>query len=187
MSDAIIVAIIGLVGTLSTAIMNNWTVIFPLENRKKSNIRYKLSLIVALLTVATSIIVFTYQDRTPILDPIVTIIDVRDANRAQIDYNNAPFHVQVRGNSQNALKFFVYLVVGDSNALWIQPEQSLGLNTNGDFVADCYLGIKDDPASLNKSYHISAVVTDQSYSAHTPLNKKTVLAQSKAIVLFRTK
>ena len=124
----------------------------------------------------------------PAQSPTITLTgDVSDAAGMRVNSNTAPFKIRVRGTVQNAQMFFVYLVVDDSNALHIQPVQSLGPKTDGDFVAYCYLGIQNDPASVNKYYRIFSVVTNKPYSDYSPLDKNTVLAESTAIELFRTR
>jgi hypothetical protein len=190
MSDTVIVSIIGLVGTIGTAIISNWDKLFQNRTRKdappkslrKNGIRYKATLIFAILSIGIIGMVFNFQK------PKVTLTsDVRDIAGLQVELNKAPFQVRVRGDAKNAQNHFVYLVVDDSHVLWIEPLQGLGPKTKGDFVALCYLGIQSDTMSINKPYRIFAVVTNKPYSDYDHLDKETVIAQSNAIELVRTR
>ncbi|MBN1638757.1 MAG: hypothetical protein JW866_07310 [Ignavibacteriales bacterium] len=108
-----------------------------------------------------------------------------DQNHNEIEDKSAPFIIYIEGTVSNAKDKFLYLIVDDSNALWIQP--GLGANINGEFSGNYYLGIKDDPNSLNKWYKIFAVITNKEYKAYEHLDMKTVIAESKKIKLYRTK
>lgn len=120
--------------------------------------------------------------------PTVTLAeDVSDVDGQAVELKAAPFQIRVKGIAQNAGRLFVYLVVDDSHALHIQPVQSLGPNTDGKFTANCYLGIQNDPNSVRKFYRIFVVVTGKSYLDYSHLDKSTVLAQSKALELYRIK
>lgn len=108
-----------------------------------------------------------------------------DKDHNEIEDKAAPFIIYVEGIASNAKDNFLYLIVDDGNALWIQP--GLGPNINGVFAGNCYLGIKDDPNSLNKWYRVFAGITDKKYKPYEHLDMKTVKAESKKIKLYRIK
>jgi hypothetical protein len=119
--------------------------------------------------------------------PTVTISDnVEDENGDPIAKNSAPFKIRVNGTVSNAEDLYLYLVVNDGNAAYIQPED-LVLEANGAFEGYCYLGIGDDPESLNKEYEIFAVVTETEYDDYKHLDQKTVKARSNTISATRTR
>jgi hypothetical protein len=122
------------------------------------------------------------------LFPIISISrDVRDERNARIDTMKAPFIVRVKGTVSYARRFYVYLVVNDDHAEWIEPTTGLGANVNGDFSGKCYLGVKDDRNSLDKWYKVSAVVTNREYEEYEKLDRKTLIVQTTTIELFRTR
>jgi len=137
-----------------------------------------LGLMLSLLLTACEI--FPSQQPTS----IVSIEDnIEDENGNPIDKSSAPFKVRVRGTVSNAQGLYLYLVVDDGNAQWIQP--GLGQNVEGDFEENVYLGIENDPDSLNKQYRIFAVVTDKEHRENEHLDRGRIKASSAEIDLFR--
>ncbi len=117
--------------------------------------------------------------------PVVRIEDsLRDENGHLVANDSAPFHVGVRGTVAEATGLYLYLVVDNGRAEYIQP--GLGQNIAGDFEGDCYLGLKDDPSSLHKPYKIFAVLTDKVYHEYDSLDQASVQATSNLIELWRT-
>jgi hypothetical protein len=82
------------------------------------------------------------------------------------------------------MNYYVYLIVEDNNQGWIVP--GLGAHVDKYFAGECYLGKKDDIASLNKKYLVYAVVTNREYTPYTIFDRKTIIEQSNVIPLFRT-
>jgi hypothetical protein len=101
-----------------------------------------------------------------------------------IETKHSPFHIYVNGQVSNAMNYYVYLIVEDNNQGWIVP--GLGAHVDKYFAGECYLGKKDDIASLNKKYLVYAVVTNREYTPYTIFDRKTIIEQSNVIPLFRT-
>ncbi len=116
--------------------------------------------------------------------PNVTLKTVGDTRWSPIKFASAPFKVGIKGSVNDTRDKYVYLVVKDPTAEWIQP--GLGANVQGEFEGWCYLGIETDPRSMGISYTIFGVVTDRAYSEHEQLDRKTVKAESKHIQVTRT-
>ena len=119
--------------------------------------------------------------------PNITIIDdIRDEQNNVIQRTASPFKILVRGTVSHANNLFVYLVVCDFSAEWIEPVECLGANIDKDFSGYCYLGIIDDPNSMNKLYKVFAVVTDREYKSYEHLDRKTIKAESNKLDVYRT-
>ena len=103
-----------------------------------------------------------------------------------VDRRNAPFHIYVKGVATNSINYYVYLVVNDNYAEWIEPINGLGAHVDNKFIGECFLGKKDEVASLNKLYTIYAVVVNREYMAFNILDRKTIISQSNIIELYRT-
>lgn len=97
---------------------------------------------------------------------------------------SAPYNIQLNGTVINAENLFVYLIVDDGYAQFVQP--GLGQNTSRDFAGSSYLGIESDSRSLNKLYKIFAVVTDKKYKEYDVLEQSTIKARSNIIEALRT-
>jgi hypothetical protein len=97
----------------------------------------------------------------------------------------APFDVSVEGSVSRAAERYLYLVVDDGNAEYVEP--GLGYGYDGGFSAKAYLGIKEDPNSKNKDYSVFAVVCTQEHKEYEQLDRKSVLATSQTIRLHRAK
>jgi hypothetical protein len=112
----------------------------------------------------------------------VTINKIEGNGSALIE---APYAVLVKGTASIADGSYVYLVVNDGNAEYVQPD--LVQLANGNFEGYCFLGEEKDPNSINKMYSIYAIVTDTKYGANARLNHGTINAVSNAIDLYRTR
>lgn len=108
---------------------------------------------------------------------------IGDENFIPIDLSKSPFKVSVQGIATHTKNKFVYLVVKDSTAEWIQP--GLGKNVQGEFEGWCYLGIKDDFVSTGKSYVIFGVVTNRVHGEYEHLDRESIMGESKHIQLTR--
>jgi len=115
---------------------------------------------------------------------VVNIVSIADQNGNEITRNSVPFIISVEGTVANAKSLYLYLVVNDGNAEWIQP--GLGANMDKSFSGNCYLGEIQSSESLNKWYRILAVVTNTSHNKYDHLKRETVVAQSDVIKLYRT-
>ncbi|MCX6122180.1 MAG: hypothetical protein NTX44_11260 [Ignavibacteriales bacterium] len=104
-----------------------------------------------------------------------------------VDRGHAPLHVRVKGAVSNAMNYYVYIIVNDDIAEWIEPVTGLGARVDGYFSGDCFLGKSNDKAYLNKLYKVYAVVTDREYQNFSILDRKTIITKSNEIELFRTK
>lgn len=102
-----------------------------------------------------------------------------------VDLEKAPFEVTIVGTVSHAKNKYLYLVVDDGRAEWIEP--GLGYGYNGEFYGKAYLGIKDDINSLNKWYSVFAVVVDKEHNKFSHLDKKVVKAKSEIIRLYRVR
>jgi len=109
----------------------------------------------------------------------ISLIDNFDGNY------NVGFRVEIRGNVSCNKDLFVYLVVNDYHAEWIQPTAGLGKYVDGPFDGYCYLGVIDSPDSINKTYKVFAVITSKAYNEYEHLDKETLVAKSNEIRLIR--
>lgn len=116
--------------------------------------------------------------------PTVSITSIHNEQGRIIDKNVAQFIVLVRGVAENTKSKFVYLIVKDASAEWIQP--GLGNNVTGEYEARAYLGESDNPLSIGSSYTIFTVVTDKPSQQHGHLDRKSIMAESKHIRLIRS-
>lgn len=108
---------------------------------------------------------------------------LQDAAGNLVPLRDAPFQVRVHGVAANAGKHYVYLVVEDAAARWIEP--GLGSNINGAFDGHCYLGEEAYPGKPT-AYSVFAVVTNREYRSFDRLENGSILARSDAIELVRT-
>jgi hypothetical protein len=120
------------------------------------------------------------------LDSYVTNVMV-DTMNSPVDNKHAPFKVRVEGVVSNAKNYYVYVVVNDGYAEWIEPVTGLGANVDGNFSCECYLGESGKDKYLNRLYKVYAVVTNREYKEFKKLDRKTIKAKSDEIELFRTK
>lgn len=120
-------------------------------------------------------------------DGIVINDDLKDKQNNSIDKNQAPFIVKVTGKVSGAKNNYVYLVVKNINAEYVQPKGSLGINVDGNFSGYCYLGIENDRQSLGQSYTLSAVIVNREYGSHEILQRKTIIKESNKFELIRTR
>jgi hypothetical protein len=98
----------------------------------------------------------------------------------------APFIVRVKGTAAHVNGLFVYLVVRDANAEWIQPTGGLGRVVGSEFSGGCHLGDqKDREKSINQEYECFAVATTAEYSEYQRLDGATVKARSNVVRLLR--
>jgi len=120
--------------------------------------------------------------------PSITILEeISDTRHEKIQSDDAPHIIYTRGVASNSKNYYIYLVVNDFNAEWIQPTSGLGKNVEKDFSGNCYLGIANDSGSRKKWYEISAVATDREYKEYDHLDRKTIKAESNKIKLYRTR
>jgi hypothetical protein len=102
-----------------------------------------------------------------------------------VDLEKAPFEISIIGTVSHAKDKYLYLVVDDKHAEWIEP--NLGYGYNGEFYGTAYLGNKDDENSLNKWYSVFAVVVDKEHNKFSHLDKKAIKAKSEIIRLYRVR
>jgi len=94
-----------------------------------------------------------------------------------------PFKVFVKGTASISDDLYVYLIVYDGVAEYVQPEV-IQTADNG-YEGYCYLGEENNPKAINKRYTVFAVVTDQKHGSHTRLDRNTVKAISNPIEFYR--
>ena len=116
-----------------------------------------------------------------IVEPNISINTIQRDREVLID---VPYQVFIKGTATIPEDWFVYLIVYDGVAEYVQPEV-LRTEENG-FEGYCYLGEETDSKSINKRYTVFAVVTDQAHQRHTKLNPDSVKARSNSIELYRT-
>jgi hypothetical protein len=104
-----------------------------------------------------------------------------------VDKEHAPQRVRVKGVASNAMNYYVYVIVNDDIAEWIEPVTGLGAHVDNNFSGECFLGESRNKAYRNKLYKVYAVITNREYQKYNHLDRKTVIAQSNEIELFRTK
>jgi hypothetical protein len=112
-------------------------------------------------------------------------MEVLSGDNSVVDPRSSPFSVFVRGTVANAKQHYTYLVVNDYVHEYIEPISGLGFGVDADFSGYCYLGIENDPASMNKKYSISAVVTSTAYKESDHLDRLNLLAESNKLLLYR--
>jgi hypothetical protein len=118
-------------------------------------------------------------------DPQITIsTNLEDKVGNILDVKDAPYEIFVRGTLSNTKKLYVYLVVDDGNAQWIQPDVT---NTNSEFTGYAYLGEPNDQPSNFKRYSVYAVLVDKKYKVKDKLDTASVIAYSNRVELIRTK
>lgn len=104
-------------------------------------------------------------------------------NTGEVDLDNAPFVIPIQGTVSHAKRKYLYLVVYNDNAEWIQP--GLGYGYDGEFMTNAYLGIKHDDNSM-KTYSVFGVVSNREHKQYEHLDRKSVLVTSKIIRIRRT-
>lgn len=170
----IVAALIGLVGIIYSKT--------PRKKTKRGTKKpHQIILILSILLLIVAAAVFSY--RHWFLPQVSIDKRIMDERGSAVDKNKAPFRIFVDGSVSNAEGLFLYLVVDDGNAEYIMP--GLGQGYNGNFSGTCYLGVEDDPKSLNKRYIVFAVVTDRKYKKFEHLNRTSMKATSNRIKLFR--
>ena len=102
-----------------------------------------------------------------------------------VDLEETPFEIPIVGTVSHAKNKYLYLVVDDNHAEWIEP--NLGYGYNGEFYGTAYLGVIDDKNSLNKWYSVFAVVVDKEHNKFSHLDKKSLKAKSEIIRLYRVR
>jgi len=119
--------------------------------------------------------------------PTIMIDDITDARGEKVDETNAPFIIHITGKVFNAMHLYVYIVVDDSEAAWIQSTVGLGYmaSQNFDFLGHCTLGMPNEPLYTDKRYIVFAIVSNIEYERYQKLDATTVVAKSNEIVLFR--
>ena len=126
------------------------------------------------------------QEKNETQNQSVSLVgDPKDENDNVVDKKRAPYKVRIRGTALNANGYYVYLVVNDSNAEWVQAGAGLGANIAKDFSGHCFLGNPDDNHSLNKWYEIFAVITNRAYKAQEHLDRGTIKAESSERIRLR--
>lgn len=100
-----------------------------------------------------------------------------------INPEKAPFAVRLDGTVTHLGTKYLYLIVDDGNAEWVQP--GLGGKYDGRFYATAYLGIKDDPKSIGKWYSVYAVVSRSTHNPYQKLDRAALVAQSDIIRMYR--
>ena len=119
--------------------------------------------------------------------PTIMIDTITDARGEKVDETNAPFIIHVTGKVVNVMHLYIYLVVDDGEAAWIQSTVGLGYMTSNsfDFLGHCTLGMPNEPSYIVKKYIVFAIVSNIEYERYQKLDATTVVAKSNAIVLFR--
>lgn len=194
MSDQVLVALLGMAGVLLAAVIANLDKICKIfrgqsgkRNGKVDPPKNKRYLILAsgllLIAVVVFIFVATPSD-TATVD--LNADDLRTEKGGPVDRSNAPYTIKVKGTVRNAKTAFTYLIVDNGNGQYIQPVSStLGPAVDGPFTGNCYLGVKDDAKSLDKTYTVFAVVTSRQYNEYNLLNQTTILAKSNEVPVTR--
>lgn len=101
----------------------------------------------------------------------------------RINLETAPFEVPIQGTVSRAKGKYLYLVVYDGNAEWIQP--NLGYGYDGEFMVSAYLGIQNDEESKNKWYAVFAAVCSQEHKKYEHLDRTETIVTSEIIRLYR--
>jgi hypothetical protein len=168
---------------LVTAILGFGALIYPWIVKGKKTILMWVG--VVLLVVNLAVFIWRYWGDRILPDPQVTInANVEDEIGNAIDKNSAPYAVYVRGTVANAEGLFLYLVVDDGNAEWIQP--GLGPVGHTQFAELVYLGEPSGDASL-KRYRVFAVVVNKEHKVGDHLDNNTVKVYSNVVELIRTR
>jgi hypothetical protein len=187
---AILVAASTIIGVVFVAGYNYRRLTYLLETMQAESASLKKQ--VSDLQSETKRLTHQLETRQAILigpqSPMVSLIDdLQDEKNEIIDKTKAPFRVRARGTASDSRGLYVYLIVNDFNAEWIQPTAGLGANVDKDFLGHFYLGIKDDPRARDKLYKVFSVVTDRPYKEFDRLDRTTVKAESESFELFRTR
>jgi hypothetical protein len=120
-------------------------------------------------------------------EPKICITSVLDSDGiTPVNKSSAGFEITLKGSIVDADHRFLCIVVDDMYHKYVQPNaEEIITNT---FLKKCYLGIKDDSASINKTYTVFAAVTNREYTEKdATLDPKTVIVSSTPEVLRRTK
>ncbi|MBN1638756.1 MAG: hypothetical protein JW866_07305 [Ignavibacteriales bacterium] len=151
------------------------------------SLKNKIAILILITIGIISTNYFILKSSVERVPPNITIVDdIRDEHHNPIEKDSSPFKVYVKGTVSNAKDLFVYLVVCDFNYEWIQPVECLGANIDKEFSGYCYLGIIDDPNSINRWYKIFAIVTNKKYKEYEHPNRKSIIAESNKVDLYRT-
>ncbi len=168
---------------LVTALLSFGAIVYPKKPPRISAIMTWVG--VVLLIGNLGVFVWRYWGGTIFPDPLVTInANFEDQTGNAIDKKSAPYAVNVRGTVTNAKGLYLYLVVNDGNADWIQP--GLGQVGHEQFAALAYLGEPSGELSLNKTYRVFAVVVNREYKVGDHLDNTTVKGYSNVVELVRT-
>lgn len=174
----VIVAIIATVGSIIVARTN----IQQAESRARQELLPTISVLETRIAEATSTPILLQLDSTLTIG-INTIQGTGDAVIEVPYVIQVPFEVFVKGTASISDDMYVYLIVYDGVAEYVQPD--LVRTANNGFEGYCYLGKEVDSGSVNKRYTVFAVVTDQKYGSHSQLDRNTVKAISNTIELYR--
>lgn len=177
--ENIIVALIGAMGAIIVPFVQH---LLKSSTPKKKTIAIQ-GLVGLIIGVAIGIGVAPFI--MAIIAPTVSITSISDEQGRMVEKNTAPFVVEVRGVAEKTKGKYVYLIVKDARAEWIEP--GLGRDVTGEFEARAYLGVRDDPASIGTSYTIFTVVTDKPFQQYEHLDRETIKAESKHIRLTRSR
>jgi len=166
----LVVAIIGAIATIAAAYFSysagKETILIPIRATQTAEARQPP----VIQTVTTSISINTIQGKGDAVIEVPHVIQV-------------PHEIFIKGTASISNNLYVYLIVYDGVAEYVQPD--VIQTANDGFTGYCYLGKKDDPGSINKRYTVFAVVTDQKHGSYTPLDRKTVKAISHPVEFYR--
>lgn len=176
----VIVAIIATVGSIIVARTN----IQQAESRARQELLPTISVLETRIAEPTSMPILLQPDST--LTTNISINTIQGNGDAVIEVPHViqvPFIVFVKGTTSLADDLYIYLIVYDGVAEYVQPDV-IRTADNG-FEGYCYLGQEDNPNAVNKRYTVFAVVTDQKHGSHTRLDRNTVKAISNPIEFYR--
>lgn len=115
----------------------------------------------------------------------IQISAIKDEGGHVVAINAAPRIIEVEGRVSGTEGLFVYLIVNDGYADWVQ--RGLGANVRRAFTGRCYLGAENQQESLNKFYRVFAVVTSKEHGPYDQyLDRNSIASVSEEIKLFRT-
>ena len=145
-----------------------------------------MSIGIVLLVGNLAVLAWRYWGERFFPKPQVTInANVEDEIGGAIAKDSAPYIVYVRGTVANAEGLYVYLVVDDGNAKWVQPGPAHIAQQQ--FAEKVALGEPTGVGSLNKRYRVFAVVVNREYGNGQKLDSNTVKATSNVVELIRTR
>ena len=167
-----------------------------LSRKNPSTVRFR-RIAIAVYTLRTKCIIlvlyvsfsaasmYVWYRMTPAPPRATLQMEVLSRDNSVVDPRSSPFSAFVRGTVANAKQYYTYLVVNDYVHEYVEPISGLGFGVDADFSGYCYLGIENDPASMNKRYSISAVVTTTAYKESDHLDRLSLLAESNKLLLYR--